>query len=397
MKVLAAVVLAPHWVVSGAATAAMRLSEALAEACDIELVRMGPADTTEHVGRLKVTGVRCSNPLRAGRAVLPSHLYTQFFRSSIPARVSQAGVDLVHLHNPIPTLELRRIATACLRARLPYVISTHGFVEVASQGAAYGLRGPARLAWHLLVDGPFRWVVRHATRVLALSPADMAVLDALAFPRSRVAIVPNGVDMPEERPRDEDEVARVCRKYGVPFPKPTGTPVGMFLGNHTRNKGVLVLLDAFRAYPAPFRLIVAGGHRPYIDYDGYAAGLRPGQHAHFPGVISEDEKKALFRYADVFIFPTRADTFPLSVLEAMAHGLPVLATRVGGIPYQVDEQCGRLVAPDDPAALRDAFADLARNAATMRAMGEAARRRAAADFDWASAARKALAAYRSIA
>jgi len=268
MKVLAALVLAPHWVVSGAATAATRLSQALAETCDIELLRMGPADTTDRVGRLKVTGVRSSNPLQAGRAVLPSQLYTQFFRSSIPARVAQGGVDLVHLHNPIPTLELRRIAMACLRSRLPYVISTHGFVEVASQGAAYGLRGPARLAWRLLVDGPFRWVVRHATRVLALSPADMAVLDALAFPRAQVAIVPNGVDMPKESSADEGEVERVCRKYGLPFPKPAGTPVGMFLGNHTRNKGVPVLLEAFRAYPAAFRLIVAGGHWPYIASDG---------------------------------------------------------------------------------------------------------------------------------
>ena len=195
------------------------------------------------------------------------------------------------------------------------------------------------------------------------------------MPRSDVVVVPNGVDMPATNGDDDLHVERVCHKYGLPHPKPAGVPVGLFLGNHTRNKGVLVLLEAFRAYEKPFRLIVAGGHRPYIDYGTYAARRHDGQHVHFPGVISDEDKHALFRYADLFIFPTLADTFPLSVLEAMAHGLPVLATRVGGIPYQVDEHCGLLVEPDDPVALKDGFARLVTDGERLASMGEAARRR----------------------
>jgi len=146
VRVLAALVLAPHWVVSGAANAATRLSEALAELCDIELVRMAATETTERVGALTVTRTACSNPLSLIRPVVPSQFYTQFFRSRIPEIIEGGGFDLVHLHNVIPTLEMKRMAVACLRRQIPYVISTHGLVEVSSMGAAYDLRGAARLA-----------------------------------------------------------------------------------------------------------------------------------------------------------------------------------------------------------------------------------------------------------
>ena len=115
MRVLAALVLAPHWVVSGAANAATRLSAALAELCDIELVRMAATETTERVGALTVTRTACSNPLSLIRPVVPSQFYTQFFRSRIPEIIEGGGFDLVHLHNVIPTLEMKRMAVACLR------------------------------------------------------------------------------------------------------------------------------------------------------------------------------------------------------------------------------------------------------------------------------------------
>src|SRR5262249_23263418 len=135
VKVLAAIIVAPHWIVSGAANAATRLTKALAEMCDIELVLMSAADGVEHLGALKVIRAACSNPLAFARPALPRQLYTQFYRSRIPHLVDRGGFDLVHLHNVIPALEMKRIAAACVRAKIPYVMSTHGLVEVSSMGA----------------------------------------------------------------------------------------------------------------------------------------------------------------------------------------------------------------------------------------------------------------------
>jgi glycosyltransferase involved in cell wall biosynthesis len=88
---------------------------------------------------------------------------------------------------------------------------------------------------------------------------------------------------------------------------------------------------------------------------------------------------AELRSWDVFAMPSRRDPFPLAVLEAMACGLPVVASRVDGIPEQVGD-AGRLVEPDDPRALADALLELARRPELRVDLGRAARARVEEQF-----------------
>jgi glycosyltransferase involved in cell wall biosynthesis len=83
---------------------------------------------------------------------------------------------------------------------------------------------------------------------------------------------------------------------------------------------------------------------------------------------------------DVFALPSRRDPFPLAVLEAMACGLPVVASDVGGIPEQLGADAGRLVPPGDAQALADALVELAGNADLRARLGEAGRRRVEREF-----------------
>ena len=99
---------------------------------------------------------------------------------------------------------------------------------------------------------------------------------------------------------------------------------------------------------------------------------------------------------DLFVFPTLADTFPLVVLEAMAHGVPVIASRVGGIPYQLTEDCGVLIEPRDVAGLRSAVERLADQRERLALMGQHARHRAVTEFTWEKAASDAVHAYRRL-
>jgi alpha-maltose-1-phosphate synthase len=120
---------------------------------------------------------------------------------------------------------------------------------------------------------------------------------------------------------------------------------------------------------------------------------RPGQRIIVTGRLSDPEVGALFRRSDLFVFPTLADTFPLVVLEAMSHGLPVLASKVGGIPYQIDESCGVLVQPGCSSSLADAVSALAAAPEQLAAMGQNAHARVRAEFTWRHAAAQALAGY----
>lgn len=395
LRVLAAVIVPPHLTASGGARAAAQLSDALAPYCAIDLASMMPApnDTPPHsaphdAARRLPVRTWLPGPLPWQR--LPTRHRTLFYRSDLPERIAAGGYDLVHIHNPMPALEMARVSAACRRAGTPYVVSTHGFNEVANGEAIYGFDWARRQVWQQLVVRPVAKVVRHAAAVFALSPADLPILRAMGFGGPNV-IVPNGIDLPP--PPDPTVQAATLARLGIPATTP-GVPMFFFLANHTPNKGLPVLLDAMARLDRPFLLVIGGERRASVDYAA-AAATRPGQRILVTGRLADAEVQALFQRADAFVFPTLADTFPLAVLEAMAQRLPVIASRVGGIPHQIDDSCGVLVPPGDAAALASAIDALAADPARMATLGRAAQTRVGARFTWPRAAERALAGYQA--
>jgi starch synthase len=401
VRVLAAVVVPPHLSVSGAARAAEHLSAAVADldGFTVDVATMAGAHPEDpEDGGLHHLPVTVSNPLGWTSSFLPNRFRTLFYRSDIPQRARWGDYDVVHIHNPTPALEMWRVARAARRAKVPYVVSTHGFVEIADARKVHGMGRALGAVWWLLVDRPVRLVVRHATEVFVLSPADVPIVEELGGDAARTTVVTNGVALPAVTAAD-DRAAALAR-LGVPGDADLGAGRPLrcfFLANHTRNKGLDVLLDAFVRLERPAVLVVGGDKRDLIDYDSYSSRCRPDQRLVFTGRLSDEEVAALFQWTDALVFPTLADTFPLVVLEAMANGTPVVASTVGGIPHQVDEHTGVLVPPGDVDALLAALGQLAdTDPATRAAMGRAARDRVEKDFSWASAGAAAAAAYRRI-
>jgi glycosyltransferase involved in cell wall biosynthesis len=388
LKVLSTIIVPPHLSASGAARAGFQLTDALSEYCDISIASMygsyggqaGPAP------RLTVKAW-----LPVSQRGLPRRYRSLFYKSDIPHIIRRGAYDLVHIHNPIPALEMARVARACIRSRIPYVVSTHGFNELANSDSIYQLGALRRTAWHFLVRRPVSEVISRASEVFALSPADLDVVRSFGFPGTP-RIVPNGVELPAEASAESDMAA--CRKFRIPGRGEFSGITCMFLGNHTPNKGVPILLEAFSRIKCPYLLILGGDCRSEIDYDSYKRGARDDQRIVITGRLTNDEVSALLRRSDLFVFPSLADTFPLVVLEAMAHGVPVLASDVGGIRYQLDPGCGRLVPPGNVATLRAAVEEMARERDCLREMGRLARVRAAHTFTWKAAAEAALEGYR---
>jgi alpha-maltose-1-phosphate synthase len=107
--------------------------------------------------------------------------------------------------------------------------------------------------------------------------------------------------------------------------------------------------------------------------------------------------RGAFASIDVLVQPSRADTLPLSVLEAMAAGLPVIGTRVGGIPEEVEDGVtGLVVEGESPEALAAALDSLAGNAERRRELGEAGRSRAEERFSAEGTARRTVELYREL-
>jgi glycosyltransferase involved in cell wall biosynthesis len=129
-----------------------------------------------------------------------------------------------------------------------------------------------------------------------------------------------------------------------------------------------------------------------------AAGRTPPhEHVRFLGRVGDELLHGLYERADVFVHATRYEGSSLVTLEAMAHGLAVVATRAGGIPDKVvDGETGRLVEPRDVEGLAAALAELTDDAARRTAMGERARARVGERFAWPAIADRTLALYEEL-
>lgn len=173
-----------------------------------------------------------------------------------------------------------------------------------------------------------------------------------------VAVIPPGVDLAAFAAGDrEHEVPRI-----------------LFVGGDFERKGGSLLLDVFRKR-------LRGKAELVLVTRGNVAD-EPGVRVHRNVAPNSAELLELYASSDIFVLPTQADCFSLVIMEALASSLPVVATRVGGIPDLIlDGQTGHLLDPEDAAGLGDALEALVADPAKRRAMGERGRADAVARFD----------------
>ena len=393
MKILTAIIIPPHLRSSGAVNAAMAITQSLARHCHIDIAVMSDETSEEQWHGVRVMKRKASTPIDFTKGWLPNKYRTLFYRSDIASLVGQ--YDLVHLHNAIPALELKRVARACLKQGIPYCITTHGFVEIFGMRSAWQLNMAQSIIGNHCMLRPVRYVIDNAARICCLAPQDQAMLVDVGVPAEKTVIIPNGIAKEFYPEPEATDVVKTCSKFNLPSNKSPQTPVCFFLANHTRNKGLDILLEAFLGSERPYCLIVGGKKRDY-DYAAYLARVRANQQIIFTDGLTDHEIRCLHHYADLFVFPSRADTLPLVVLEAMAAGRPVLSTRVGGIPFQIDDSCGRLVEPEDAVALRQAFEELVSQPDALKAKGQMALARVQSKFDWDRSADMTFEVYRQI-
>lgn len=167
--------------------------------------------------------------------------------------------------------------------------------------------------------------------------------------RALMEVVPNVVDVERFRPRPRREAPDPVRALVV-------------AGLHER-KQVGVLLEALALLAGrpgcPRIELDVGGDGPLRGrLEARASEL--GLAVRFHGHLGAAQVAALMRDADLFVLPSRSENLPVVLLEAMASGLPIVATRVGGVPEIVEPKTGRIVEPGDVVELADAVCDVAR-------------------------------------
>lgn len=316
----------------------VRDSRLLADSFEAHWINLSASASLAEIGRISLRKlgflVRLLRRIRQEmRSFRPDAVYLTPTTTSLPALVKDA-----------------------LTARLVRGTGVRLLLHLHNKGV--GVHQDRRL-YHLLYRSLFK-----DARVLLQS--ELLYQDVSQYVKSGDAyFCPNGIDVetcPESQRKDRPEL--------------------LFISNLLPDKGILELLDACRELKEsglPFTCRFVGAPTPAIGAEQWRQladerGL--GGIVRYDGPLYGPHKQAVLSGADVFVHPTRNDCFPLAILEAMAAGLPVVSTREGGIPDEVEDGVtGILCEKACAQPLVDAIQRLLEDPALRRRMGEAGRNR----------------------
>ncbi|MGH9382529.1 MAG: glycosyltransferase family 4 protein [Thermoanaerobaculia bacterium] len=308
--------------------------------------------------------------------VAPAYLWAA--RRAAYRLLSRVGFDLLQAHWVVPNA----LAAAPLGLRVPLAVGLHG--SDVFQAERRGVR---------------RWVAHALRRTRLLTGCSPELVDrvcALGFDRVRAHVIPYGVDVEVFRPG-----APRVRDWRRDLRIPPAAPLLLTVGRMVSKKGFDVLIEVLPGLlerHAELHVVLAGAGDLL---DGFRQRLaRWPDRAHLPGAVLRDTLPDLYRAADLFVLPAvhdrkgNVDGLPNVILEAMASGLPVVASGISGIPLAVEDGIHGLLVPErDPAALASALDTLLGNAEARRETGQAARRRAETELTWKAIASRYRHAY----
>jgi glycosyltransferase involved in cell wall biosynthesis len=260
---------------------------------------------------------------------------------------------------PLPLTLTGHLAAAALGYRavrrsgfLPDVIHAHFFlagvpavltrrpVVITEPWSIFLPEDPLRLS--PLLRSAARFAYARAELVLPVSEALRRWIEAEGL-RGRFRVVPNVVDT---------ELFRLDGR------RPGGPPRLVAVGLLYEAKGYEFLLQAIARLDRELLLDIAGDGPQRAELEALAARLGIADRVSFRGLVPKPEVAALLRDSDAFVLTSRYDNNPCAVVEALACGLPVVATSVGGVPELVDETNGLLARPQDPDSIAQRLDEL---------------------------------------
>ena len=213
-----------------------------------------------------------------------------------------------------------------------------------------------------------KFLIEKLDAAIVLSESLKEMFDGL-IQRSRVFVVDNGID---------PNFVSMTNECIVRKPRSTGMNI-LFLSNFLTAKGFSTLLKTAvlaqeRRCDWHFHFVGARIPNQDVDIDTFVREHHL-QNVTIDDVLEGESKHEAYRDADVFVLPSVYEGQPLCILEAMFESLPVVTTRIGGIPeiFSSDESCVIYVEPENPEALYDAFNRLSASPELCRSMGERGR------------------------
>ncbi len=301
-------------------------------------------------------------------AALASPLYLQGASRALRRAVRRLNPDIVHAHWAVPN----GLAAGFTRLEVPFGIGLHGSdVFMAEKTPIRPLMAKA---------------LGRSSFLTGCSPELVNRICDIGFDKARSTVIPYGVDIEKFYP---DSDRRLVWRDRLQIPQDAN--VVLTVGRMVTKKGFHVLIPALERVlrESPETHVIFGGQGDRLqEFEAEAAAMS--DRIHFPGVILRDTLPDLYRTADLFVLPAvhdskgNVDGLPNVILEAMATGVPIIASEISGIPLAVcDGTEGLLVPENDQEPLEEALLALLGDSALRQRMGQASRHKAETDLTWA--------------
>lgn len=304
-------------------------------------------------------------PYRKGMGIKESLAFTLWetrFRSRFAQFCMEQDVKVINPHYPGDSAFTLDRVVRSNGGGLPIMLSFHG-TDVSNLKNLSDQQ-----------KGEWRGLIRRTHRTIVCSKQlGQRLEDAL------------GSDVPYQVLYNGVTAEKFVRQHDAALP--ADPDIILHVGKFDRNKGQDVLIEAFSLIAGKFpgaSLHLVGSSGESLNHLRDLAQERGVAHRmEFFVDISPEEMPAYYERASMFAFPSRQEGFPLVLLEAGAAGLPVVATRVGGIPELIDgETTGMLIEPNDPVGLADALCKFLSEPSFAQRLGTGLRQRVRASFSW---------------
>lgn len=244
--------------------------------------------------------------------------------------------------------------------KIPYIVSLRG-------GDVPGFRPYNFGFYHLLLTPLIKIIWREADAVVANSDG-LKKLAQNFYPKQKILTIPNGVDLDFFRQTERD----------------WSTANIIFLGRVVYQKGLDILIEALKSLThLEWNLSIVGDGSFKKALISQVKECKLAQRVHFIGWQTKDKLPYIYSQATIFVYPSRHEGMPNSVLEAMASGLPIIATDIAGNEELVaNMKNGILVPSEDPSALANALEMLINDAKKRKTMGQESRRIVEKYYSW---------------
>jgi glycosyltransferase involved in cell wall biosynthesis len=332
-------------------------------------------------GSLKKRDSECVDGIKVHRVpylpLYPFHVHIHGIFVNQILRNMEDNFDLVHLHIPLPPY---------IRTSLPVIVTVHGVPELKSRFFFnYSLHSLAEILFSSIVYDVEKRIFNEAIKITSVSNATARELEHFfGIDNNIVEIVGNGVDTDFFIPGKHDETA-------------TGI---LYVGRLDHKKGLFELIEGAKTVCKEHRdtIFTIAGSGPISHHlKSLVDKYKLSDNFSFIGHVDREALLKHYQNASIFILPSYYEGMPNSILEAMACGLPIIATNVGGIPdVVVHGKNGLLIPPGDSNAIAAAIIRLKTDSQLRERMGTLNRKCVEKFYSWDRISEKFIELYQQV-